>query len=70
LAKLTGRPFLIMGMDFQSAWTLRSWDKFALPKPFSRVDVTFEIIPCPVRDSDDATLAAHLQERLNALSGS
>ncbi len=69
LAKLTGRPFLIMGMNFRSAWTLRSWDKFALPKPFSRVDVTFEVIPCPTRESDEAALAAHLQNRLNELSG-
>lgn len=69
LAKLTGRPFLIMGMNFHSAWTMRSWDKFALPKPFSRVDVTFEVIACPSRETDDAQLAAHLQTRLNELSG-
>jgi len=69
LAKLTGRPFLVMGMDFRSAWTLRSWDKFALPKPFSRVDVTFEVVACPSRETDDAALAAQLQARLNELSG-
>jgi len=69
LAKLTGRPFLIMGMNFRSAWTLRSWDQFALPKPFSRVDVTFEVIPCPARESDEPALAAHLEARLNELSG-
>lgn len=69
LAKLTGRPFLIMGMNFRSAWTLRSWDQFALPKPFSRVDVTFEVIPCPTREADDTVVASQLQTRLNELSG-
>lgn len=69
LAKLTGRPFLIMGMNFRSAWTLRSWDRFALPKPFSRVDVTFEEISCPARDDDDQVLAQRLQTRLDVLSG-
>lgn len=69
LAKLTGRPFLIMGMKFRSAWTLRSWDQFSLPKPFSRVDVTFEVIACPAHESDEAALASHLQRRLNELSG-
>lgn len=69
LAKLTGRPFLIMGMNFRSAWTLRSWDQFALPKPFSRVDVTFEVVACPARDVEDAVVAAQLQARLNELSG-
>ncbi|MEY4403518.1 MAG: hypothetical protein RIR91_1553 [Verrucomicrobiota bacterium] len=69
LAKLTGRPFLIMGMNFRSAWTLRSWDQFALPKPFSRVDVTFEVVACPARDVQDAVVAEQLQVRLNELSG-
>jgi len=70
LAKLTGRPFVVMGIDCRSAWQLRSWDKFALPKPFSRVDITFEDVACPSRDADEEAVAAHLQARLNELSGS
>lgn len=69
LAKLTGRPIILMGLDYARCWRLRNWDRFALPLPFSRVDVTFEDIPCPSRDEEDGVVAARLQERLNALSG-
>ena len=69
LAKLTGRPIIIMGLDYPRCWRLRNWDRFALPWPFSRVDVTFEDFPVLSRDADDAAVAARIQERLNALSG-
>jgi lysophospholipid acyltransferase (LPLAT)-like uncharacterized protein len=69
LAKLTGRPLILMGLEYSRCWRLRNWDRFALPLPFSRVDVRFEDIPCPARDDDDAVVAARIQERLDALSG-
>jgi lysophospholipid acyltransferase (LPLAT)-like uncharacterized protein len=69
LAKLTGRPILIMGLDYARCWRLRNWDRFALPWPFSRVDVTFEDFPAPSRADEDAAVAERIQERLNALSG-
>lgn len=70
LAKLTGRPMVLMGLDYRRCVRLRNWDRFALPLPFTRVDVQFEDFPCPGRTEDDAAVAAKVQERLNALSGS
>jgi lysophospholipid acyltransferase (LPLAT)-like uncharacterized protein len=58
-----------MGLDYARCWRLRNWDRFALPLPFSRVDVTFEDFPVLSRDDDDAAIAARIQERLSALSG-
>lgn len=69
LAKLTGRPIVLMGLDYSRSWRLRNWDRFALPWPFARVDVVLEDFGCPARDEDDAVVAARIQERLNALSG-
>lgn len=69
LAKLTGRPILVLGLDYARCWRLRNWDRFALPLPFSRVDVRFEDFPAPSRDEDDVVVASRIQERLNALSG-
>jgi len=69
LAKLTGRPIILMGLDYACCWRLRNWDRFALPLPFSRVDVTFEDFPGPRREEDDAEVALRIQARLNALSG-
>ncbi len=37
LAQLTGRPILPISFEFERAWRLKSWDRFFIPKPFSRV---------------------------------
>jgi len=69
LAKLTGRPFMILGIDCKSSWHTRSWDRFSMPKPFSRVDLTFVEVPCPSRDEADELVAARLQAKMNEISG-
>ena len=33
----TGAPLLLVGGEFDPAWRMRSWDRFYLPVPFSRV---------------------------------
>jgi lysophospholipid acyltransferase (LPLAT)-like uncharacterized protein len=35
LAARTGLPVVVMGIAFQRAWRMRSWDRFALPQPWS-----------------------------------
>ncbi len=60
-------PMLLLGGSFESAWRLPSWDRFYLPKPFSRVRVTGELIDLSrVRDRAQSVevLAAHLK-RMN-----
>ncbi len=37
-------PILLLGGNFESAWVLKSWDQFCLPRPFSRVRVTGELV--------------------------
>lgn len=59
----TGAPILLIGGDFESAWQLKSWDRFYLPKPFSRVRLRCELIENErLADRDAAT--AMLKERL------
>jgi lysophospholipid acyltransferase (LPLAT)-like uncharacterized protein len=40
LARLTGRPLMPMQVEYSRKWRLKSWDRFQIPKPFSRVTVT------------------------------
>lgn len=40
LAQKARLPVLPCHATFHGAWHLRTWDNFAIPKPFSRVDVT------------------------------
>ncbi len=37
LASVTGLPVVPVGVGFSRAWRAGSWDRFALPKPFSTV---------------------------------
>ena len=40
LAQLSKRPILPLSFEFSSSWRLKSWDRFFIPKPFSRVIFT------------------------------
>lgn len=40
LAQLTGAPVFNLGFAAQRSWTIGTWDRMVLPKPFSRVVVT------------------------------
>lgn len=41
LAEATGAPVIPVHVRFSAAWRLKTWDRFVIPKPFSRVEVTF-----------------------------
>jgi hypothetical protein len=48
LAESTGVPMVPVHVDFSSAWQLKTWDLFRIPKPFSRVTVIFdEVLAVP-----------------------
>ena len=70
LAKLTGNPVVPFHMEASSYWSLRSWDRTQIPKPFSTVALTVgEPLVVP-RESSDESLEAYrleLERRLEAL---
>ena len=41
LAQKTGALVLPMNLEFSSCWRLKNWDRFIIPRPFSRVRVIF-----------------------------
>jgi lysophospholipid acyltransferase (LPLAT)-like uncharacterized protein len=41
LAQSAGSPVIPIHLTYGSCWRLNTWDKFAIPKPFSRVRVVF-----------------------------
>jgi len=70
LAKATGNPVVPFHLEADRYWTLRSWDRTQIPKPFSTVSVVvgepFEVPP----DASDADLEAacrELESRLSSL---
>lgn len=70
LAQKADVPVLAVNMEFSRAWRLKSWDRFFVPKPFSRVRVTFAE-PHAVHATDTAEDAeserVRLQETMMAL---
>ena len=41
MASRLGMPFVPLGIGIDDAWRLNTWDKFVIPKPFSRVRIIF-----------------------------
>ena len=37
LASLTGVPIIPFLVNYENYWTLDTWDKFQIPKPFSKI---------------------------------
>ena len=70
LAKTTGNPVLPFHLEASSHWSLRSWDRTQIPKPFTRVALAVGE-PMDVRtDASDEqleTARAELDGRLKAL---
>lgn len=69
LAKATGNPLLPFHAEAASSWTLRSWDRTQIPKPFTTVAMAIgEPLYVP-RQADERALEdcrARLQEALAA----
>jgi lysophospholipid acyltransferase (LPLAT)-like uncharacterized protein len=40
-AQRVGAPIIAIGVSAPRAWHLKSWDRFMIPKPFSRVNVAY-----------------------------
>ncbi len=52
----------------ERAWVLNSWDRFLIPKPFSRVAVSWaRSIAAPAADADAPALELKRQELNDAL---
>ena len=70
MAQKSGYPIVPFAVGLSSFWELPSWDRFRIPKPFSRGYACWgEPLPVPA-DADDATLerlAVELRERLISL---
>ena len=67
LAKRTGQAVLPFGVNAERFWSLGSWDRMQIPKPFSRVRVRFAPPILVPADADEATLQARRDELQRAL---
>ena len=65
LAQKTGAPVVPINMEYSSCWRVKSWDRFIIPKPFSKVRV---IIGPPQQIKPTSTAEEFEEERLRLQS--
>jgi len=71
LARASGAPLVPAAAAPTAAWTFGSWDRFVVPKPFSRVRIRYGTprrIPREVNESGVTEAASELGRELNALT--
>ena len=56
LAKATGNPLMPFHAEAASSWTMKSWDRTQIPKPFTTVAMAIGEPLYVSRDADDAAL--------------
>jgi lysophospholipid acyltransferase (LPLAT)-like uncharacterized protein len=56
LARETGLPILTIGISCARAWHVKSWDRFTIPKPRSRIIVTYGDLIRVGADADEGEL--------------
>jgi len=66
IAEATHTPIIPIHVRFASAWRLKTWDRFVIPKPFSRVHVIFDR-PLAVAPAADAVAFEVERQRIEAV---
>jgi lysophospholipid acyltransferase (LPLAT)-like uncharacterized protein len=67
LAAKTGLPLVLAGVGHDRPWRLKTWDRFAIPRPWSKsVIITLEPVSIP-EDSSREELEAYRQQVEQAL---
>lgn len=62
LGRSSGLPLTAFHVGVEKGWTLKSWDRMVIPKPFSKVLVRFgKLIPVP-KDATEEDLARYNDE--------
>ena len=56
LAKVTGKPIIPFHLEADRYWTMKSWDRTQIPRPFATVALAFAPPIQVPRDADDAEL--------------
>ncbi len=69
LASVTGVPITAISIQFSSYWRInKAWDKFIIPKPFSRIDVRWSPPIHVPADQNDEQLQAYVERVCDELS--
>lgn len=69
LAQRTGAPVIGAAVHARSAWRLKSWDSFLIPRPFARVDVAYsDAVTIASADAREASTETQRMQQLMAVA--
>ena len=70
LAVRGGAPILLLSYNYTRAWRLKSWDRFYIPLPFSRINVRVDDVGSgkELAGGDPKEAAVLLRERMMAIT--
>ena len=69
VALKTGAPIILLSFNHSGAWRLKSWDRFYIPYPFSKVEVRIDSVGQGAALGESAKeVAAILKPRLDAIT--
>jgi len=69
VAMKTGAPILLLSFNHTGAWRLKSWDRFFIPYPFSKIEVRIDSVgQVSALSEDPREVASALKERLDAIT--
>jgi lysophospholipid acyltransferase (LPLAT)-like uncharacterized protein len=68
LAKVTGNPIIPFHLEADRQWTLNSWDRAQIPKPYARIALVFAPPLRVAADADDEVVAAATRDLEQALA--
>lgn len=69
VALKTGAPIVLLSFNYTGAWRLKSWDRFFIPHPFSKIEVRMDYVgPGAALSEDPKEVAAILKPRMDAIT--
>lgn len=67
LALRSDLPLMIVNYQAQNYWQLKSWDKFVIPKPFTKLDIYHQVISVSGMTKEEAKYALQKQMLTHAI---
>jgi lysophospholipid acyltransferase (LPLAT)-like uncharacterized protein len=69
VALKTSAPIILLSLNHTAAWRLKSWDRFYIPHPFSKVEVLMDVVASDeVAGLEVEEAAAALKARMDAIT--
>jgi lysophospholipid acyltransferase (LPLAT)-like uncharacterized protein len=69
VALKTGAPIILLSLNHTGAWRLKTWDRFYIPHPFSKVEVRMDVVALnEVSGLEVEEAVAKLKARMDAIT--